>query len=172
MGLSDFSENRRTTDGSRATEGLFNRPLSDLSVNLDQLNSDVSAEIDDRYTKSEADSNFAESDHTHAAGDVDVGTFADARIAETNVTQHESALSVSGSQVTSGFLPDSVVSTNVARLNEQETVSSEWTHTAGLHFSDAADSGRTRQAARPIIHHGSGSTNTVGIEGAIHTEDA
>lgn len=88
MALSDFTKNRRTTDGSRATEGLFNRPLSDLSVNLDQLNSDVSTELDKK-----ADSgDVAASDHTHAAGDVDVGSFADARISEGNVTQHEGAI--------------------------------------------------------------------------------
>lgn len=46
MSLSDFSKNRRTINGSFASEGHFNRPLSDLSVNLDRLNSDVSTEID------------------------------------------------------------------------------------------------------------------------------
>ena len=37
--------------------------------------------------------------HTHAAGDVISGTFADARISEASVTQHEAALSVSWSQL-------------------------------------------------------------------------
>jgi hypothetical protein len=40
--------------------------------------------------------------HTHAAADVTSGTFADARISETSVTQHEAALSIAGSQVDSG----------------------------------------------------------------------
>lgn len=37
--------------------------------------------------------------HTHAASDVTSGTFDDARIAESNVTQHEGALSITESQV-------------------------------------------------------------------------
>ena len=37
--------------------------------------------------------------HTHAASDVTSGTFADARIAETNVTQHQAALSITESQI-------------------------------------------------------------------------
>ena len=38
--------------------------------------------------------------HTHDAADVVSGTFADARIAESNVTQHQAALSIDGSQLT------------------------------------------------------------------------
>lgn len=38
--------------------------------------------------------------HTHAAGDVVSGTFADARIAVTNVTQHQTALAITESQIT------------------------------------------------------------------------
>lgn len=37
--------------------------------------------------------------HTHAASDVTSGTFADARIAESNVTQHEGALTITESQI-------------------------------------------------------------------------
>ena len=37
--------------------------------------------------------------HSHAASDVASGTFADARIAESNVTQHEAALTVTESQI-------------------------------------------------------------------------
>jgi hypothetical protein len=46
-----------------------------------------------------ADSNYAASSHTHAASDVTSGTLADARIAESSVTQHESALSIASSQI-------------------------------------------------------------------------
>jgi len=42
--------------------------------------------------------------HTHAATDVTSGTFADARISESSVTQHEAALSIAASQLTSGSL--------------------------------------------------------------------
>lgn len=38
-------------------------------------------------------------------------------------------------------------------------------------FTDAADAANSDQAARPIIHHGTGSASTVGIDGALHTED-
>ena len=46
-----------------------------------------------------ADSNYAASSHTHAASDVTSGTFADARISESSVTQHEGALSIASSQI-------------------------------------------------------------------------
>ena len=38
--------------------------------------------------------------HTHAAADITTGSFADARIAQSNVTQHQAALSITWSQVT------------------------------------------------------------------------
>jgi len=37
--------------------------------------------------------------HTHAASDITSGTFADARIAQSNVTQHQAALSITESQI-------------------------------------------------------------------------
>jgi len=43
---------------------------------------------------------FAAASHTHATTDITSGTFADARIAQTNVTQHEAALSINSSQTT------------------------------------------------------------------------
>jgi len=43
---------------------------------------------------------YAALSHTHSASDVTAGTFANARVAESNVTQHEAALSVTTSQVT------------------------------------------------------------------------
>ena len=45
----------------------------------------------------------AESVHVHAAGDITTGTFADARIAETNVTQHEAALTILEGQITADY---------------------------------------------------------------------
>jgi hypothetical protein len=67
--------------------------------------------ITDVYTEAEADALFltsAEADllyaalvHTHAAADIVSGTFADARIAASNVTQHQAALSIGWSQLTS-----------------------------------------------------------------------
>lgn len=43
--------------------------------------------------------NKAASSHTHATSDITSGTFADARIAESNVTQHQAALSITESQI-------------------------------------------------------------------------
>lgn len=45
---------------------------------------------------------FAAASHTHAASDIVSGTLADARIAVSNVTQHQASLAIAASQVTSG----------------------------------------------------------------------
>jgi hypothetical protein len=42
---------------------------------------------------------FALASHTHTTTDITSGTFADARIAESNVTQHEAALTITESQI-------------------------------------------------------------------------
>ena len=42
---------------------------------------------------------IAEGDHTHPAGDIVSGTFADARISQSSVTQHEGALNITESQI-------------------------------------------------------------------------
>jgi hypothetical protein len=44
---------------------------------------------------------FAAAIHTHAAGDMVSGTFDNARVAQSNVTQHQAALSIAWSQLTS-----------------------------------------------------------------------
>lgn len=46
-----------------------------------------------------AEAGIAAASHTHATSDITSGTFADARIAETNVTQHQAALSITESQI-------------------------------------------------------------------------
>lgn len=209
MTLSSLTSWSRIVSGSEATSGLFNRPLSDLSRNLDQLNADSSAvsrsaesalkrasELSSDVTQLRSDvttsnasidalqSGKAESDHTHAAGDVDVGEFADARISASAVTQHQGDVDhdaltnfvaaehldwtadQSGSTIADGNL-----SADIPRVNEEETISSAWTHSAAVFFSDSADVANSRQAARPIIHHGSGSASAVGVDGALHTED-
>jgi len=43
--------------------------------------------------------NLSTPTHVHAAGDVTSGTFTDARVAESNVTQHEAALTITESQI-------------------------------------------------------------------------
>lgn len=47
-----------------------------------------------------ATAGIAAASHNHATSDITSGTFADARIAESNVTQHESALTILKSQIT------------------------------------------------------------------------
>lgn len=42
---------------------------------------------------------YALASHNHAAGDINSGTLADARIAESNVTQHQAAISITESQI-------------------------------------------------------------------------
>lgn len=45
------------------------------------------------------DGDYAALSHTHAAGDITSGTFANARIAQSNVTQHQAALTITESQI-------------------------------------------------------------------------
>lgn len=52
---------------------------------------------------------FALAAHTHPTSDIVSGTFADARIAQSNVTQHQSALALAATQLTSGVLADARV---------------------------------------------------------------
>lgn len=51
-----------------------------------------------------SDIGAAASSHNHAASEVTSGTFADARISESSVTQHQAALSIAISQLTGGQL--------------------------------------------------------------------
>jgi hypothetical protein len=46
-----------------------------------------------------AEAGIAATGHTHSTSDITSGTFADARIAESNVTQHQAALSITESQI-------------------------------------------------------------------------
>lgn len=86
--------------------------------------------------------------HTHSAGQITSGTLADARIAQSNVTQHQAALSLNASQLTAGTLTDSrIAQSNVtqhqaalsiaetqipdgallARVAGNETITGSWT---------------------------------------------
>ena len=56
--------------------------------------------------------------HTHDTADIITGTFVDARIAESNVTQHEAALTLIATQVTSGVFAD-------ARIQESNVTQHE-----------------------------------------------
>jgi hypothetical protein len=64
------------------------------------------------------DSNKADSTHTHVASDIASGQFADGRISESSVTQHEAALTLTESQITD--------------LGDYQVVDDELTALAGL----------------------------------------
>ena len=58
-----------------------------------------------------------------AAGKITSGTFADARIAESNVTQHQAALSLAATQLASGSIPDArVPASNVTQHQASLTI--------------------------------------------------
>jgi hypothetical protein len=59
---------------------------------------------------------IAAASHNHAASDVTSGTFDDGRIAESNVTQHEAALSIAATQLTGNL--------EIARFNSGTSASS------------------------------------------------
>jgi hypothetical protein len=53
----------------------------------------------DWINKTAAEAGLAAASHNHAAGDITSGTLADARVAQSNVTQHQAALSITESQI-------------------------------------------------------------------------
>lgn len=58
----------------------------------------------------------AASSHTHATSAITSGTFANARIAQSNVTQHQAALALATSQITSGTFADArIAASNVTQ---------------------------------------------------------
>lgn len=66
---------------------------------------------------------LVEQDVAIAASQVTSGTFADARIAQSNVTQHQAAISVAASQVTSGTFADArVAQSNVTQHQAALTI--------------------------------------------------
>jgi len=65
---------------------------------------------------------FAATAHAHAASDTTSGTFADGRIAASNVTQHQAALTILETQITDGAL--------LARNAGTETITGAWSFTA------------------------------------------
>lgn len=53
----------------------------------------------DWINQTPSEAGLAEASHNHAASDITSGTMADARIAQSNVTQHQAALSITESQI-------------------------------------------------------------------------
>ena len=68
----------------------------------------VTVTFDDAAILAYVEANITLPAHGHDAADIDSGTFADARIAASNVTQHQAALAITTSQVTfnGDFVPD------------------------------------------------------------------
>ena len=83
--------------------------------------------------------------HTHAAGDITSGTFANARVAQSNVTQHQAALSIAASQLTGTLANARVAQSNVTQ--HQAALSIAWsqltsvpsTFTPSAHTHSTAD---------------------------------
>lgn len=62
---------------------------------------------------------FAAASHVHDASAITTSTFADARIAQSNVTQHQAALTIAESQITDGSI--------LARVAGTESITGSWT---------------------------------------------
>lgn len=96
----DLSNYDNTT--SAFLTGITAEPLSDLSdVTITSIASgevlkwNGSAWVNNTL----AEAGIAAASHTHSTSDITSGTFDDARIAESNVTQHQAALSITESQI-------------------------------------------------------------------------
>lgn len=85
--------------------------------------------------------------HTHDAADIVSGTFADARIAVTNVTQHQAALALAASQITSGVFSDA----RIAQSNVTQ-------HQAALSLAAS----QITSGTLPVIRGGTGTTTSTG----------
>lgn len=125
--------------------------------------------------------------HTHAAGDVVSGTFADARISQTSVTQHQAALSIAWGQLTSvpsTFTP--AAHTHVAAditdfetateayLDGARTINNAWTFTGNVTSARFIQSGTVQNNFYAIAVKRSGTGVTIpdifgdtGTEGVV-----
>lgn len=89
-----------------------------------------------------AEAGIAAASHTHATSAITSGTFADARIAASNVTQHQASLSLATSQITSGTMADArIAESNVTQHEDALTLDSS--QLANLTISTSDPSGGT-----------------------------
>jgi len=102
--------------------------------------------------------------HTHAASDVTSGTFADARIAQTNVTQHQAALSITESQISDfgSYQPLDSGLTSIAGL---PTIADKMLYTTA---SDTYATTTLTSFARSILDDADAATvrSTIGVDAA------
>jgi len=84
------------------THAQIDSHISDAT--LHRTINDAGATTTDLWSASKITSQLAgkaSSSHTHAASDITSGTFANARISQASVTQHQAALSITGTQISS-----------------------------------------------------------------------
>lgn len=83
--------------------------------------------------------------HTHATTDITSGTFADARVAASNVTQHQASLSITESQISdlAAYIPDAGTFTTLNVGNADTTIS-------------RGAAGKLEVEGKPIIAHNDG----------------
>lgn len=151
--------------------GITGEPLSDLSdVTITSIASgellkwNGSAWVNNTL----AEAGIAASSHTHATSDITSGTFADARIAETNVTQHQAALSITESQISDLDHDDAdAIHDNVA--GEINAITTKATPVSGdlLLIEDSADSNNKKKiTVGSLPTGGGGEANTISSNGA------
>lgn len=111
------------------TDGFFRSGVNELSISLNNLQEYIFGVTTFTLPDLAAGTTMGGTvlsvvGHTHAATDVISGTFDDARIAESNVTQFEAALTILETQITDGSV--------LARLADNETIAGNWTFTNAI----------------------------------------
>lgn len=111
---------------------------------------------------------FAAASHTHAAGDIVSGTLADARVAASNVTQHQAALSISWSQV--GSRPTTLAGYGIADALLSATAASTYATITNLALK--APLASPALTGTPTAPTASPSTNSTQIATTAYTDAA
>jgi len=111
--------------------------------------------------KTLAEAGIAASSHVHATADVTTGTFADARIAESNVTQHAAALSITESQI-SDLQTYTTVQNNIKNYHKYIlTTGSAGAYTVTLPTAPSAYANGMRLNLK--IHAGNTTSSTINV---------